>query len=126
MSKLSQFLEELEDFEIAFFFTFKKANYLPQSQALIDQEIAKRKLSSEAIKLLIEKKINEEPLFNSMEWRCSYCKSRHYFEKREEIERPFDNSKANIFNSIFDSHPPKIYENIKNCIICGTEEDISQ
>lgn len=115
MSKLTSFVESLEDFELSFLYYYRLEEYMHRSQEIIKKEIKKRKISNELMKKLIREKINVPFDPNNTSIQCSYCKSFHYHTKTSQHT---EDRLANIYDALGAGRPVK-YITSKTCSICG-------
>lgn len=80
MSRVQQFLEGLQDYELAFLYKYKYATYFDNTQAAIRQELDKRKLDSFAIDNFVK-----DIEFNSTNTGCPRCNSKQHLTQQVEF-----------------------------------------
>ena len=111
MIKLSDKLNEFEDFELAFLLSYKGDEYTPTTKGLILEEIKRRNLNETDLINLIREKENhssEDADYN----HCPRCSSNKIV-----VRRHFDNSEIEGDNAFFGLEPK--YVNSYECGVCG-------
>lgn len=122
MSKAREFIESLEDFELAFLCYYRLNEFLPASQNIIKEDIEKRGLTPEMMKELILLKKKELFDFNNKNIQCSYCKSDKFFTKNEEY---IEDRRSNLLDSIFGAQRVVKLITKKTCSVCGKKYEVS-
>ncbi len=79
MSKLKEFLEQLEDYELANFYKYRYDSFMPSSMEMIDTEIGNRKMDLSNDTLYQPDKIIEK---NSQNY-CPRCLSSKFYLANE-------------------------------------------
>lgn len=105
MSKIADFLSNLNDIELSFLYKYKFNTYLAESQRLIEKELAKRSLDD--IKVADYIKGVE---FNSSNTGCPRCNSRNIVS--QDVQFYNTNRYSGLDNKMR-------YTSIKDCAICG-------
>ncbi len=110
MSELDNFISSLSDHELAIFFGYRYDSFLENSKKKIETEIRKRNLSSEKLKSLIDAKLINESIKESIS--CPRCGSYKLFIETDYKEIPV--SEFSSAEVAMDSH---------RCRLCGYNAD---
>ena len=86
MKELDNFLSNLSDHELAIFFGNRYNTFLHKSKEKIDNEIKKRNLSSEKLKLFLDTKLNIESVTENRS--CLRCGSEKLYIETDYKEIP--------------------------------------
>jgi hypothetical protein len=109
--KAEEFIQTLDDYELAVLVKFKINAYLPKSQDLIFEEIKKRKLEDKLIELQKTVKARKRPQKVS----CPRCKS----DKIGKLEISNHLNGLDEFITLFSGHPFQEKYNLTECFLCG-------
>jgi DNA-directed RNA polymerase subunit RPC12/RpoP len=92
MSKIDEFLSELNETELAYFAKFKLKTYMQETQKEIEKHIEKKGLSTEKIEILIAE--NTQQLKSNAKEICPRCGSQNLLKRKVEwtntIDKPFN------------------------------------
>jgi len=86
MSAFDNFINSLSNAELAIFIRYRYPGFLESSRQKIDSEVKKRKLSSEYLEILSNKKIDAE--IESEINHCPRCGSTRLFVETDFVEKP--------------------------------------
>jgi predicted metal-binding protein len=109
--KAEEFIQMLDDYELAVLVKFKINSYLPESQHLIFEEIKKRKLEDKLIGLQKTVKSRKRPSHIS----CPRCKS----DKIGKMEFSNNLNRLDEFFTFFSGYPFQEKYNLTECFLCG-------
>jgi hypothetical protein len=92
MSKIDEFLSELNETELAYFAKFKLKTYMQETQKEIEKHIENKGLSAEKIEKLIAE--NTQQLKSNAKEICPRCGSQNLLKRKVEwtntIDKPFN------------------------------------
>ena len=86
MSATKSFIESLDDSEICFLARYKKNQYLPATQKLIEEELIRRRISPALIEEVIKRVSDTQFPPEEIGMRCPRCKSDKWYAVIEESE----------------------------------------
>ncbi len=113
MSKIKEFLSQLDDYELAFFLEYKLSTYLSKTQNEINLYIFKRHLTKQNIKELIEQ--NPKSKLNDDKERCPRCYS-DKIRKDNVLWTETADSKISMWDSVGGK---VVYKDEVICNVCG-------
>jgi len=109
MSKLQDFIDSLEDFELGAFYKYRFESFMKGSQDKILKELEKRNISIDSIDSLIDK---NSKLDSEVENKyCPRCYSKHFYLASEKDYITIKYETVEINN------------NFKTCLVCLYSQD---